>query len=351
MTGFNGVTFVLILSVCILLAKGAASSSTAIEQYLNTLNSSSTSRDALVRSTESMLSTILDKVHASSNGAHKLHLYVLGDSVTRMMVSNWMLRWAGQPAKDSLQSKSAAEIKNLCNNRGDAEDRSLPPCVFETEKMKASFSWFQWFSVPHPLPKGVRHFQAVDSCYFRDSLQDCLTKTYEGSTAHDVTLIRMGLEYILYATEAFVPHSCDGHSSSCYLPQWETEIRSHAANFIRTTRDVFKGTVVYLLLSPFGKTVGCQAPLSEVDKLIPKVNEILRSIYVEENVLFIDPYDMSVPFVNTHVPHKMDTNYHILEPSWFGFFDCAHYAEPLTSLVLNRFLNTIIRQLPSEHLF
>lgn len=346
---FNCATFVVILAVCIL-AKGAASNSTAVEEYLKKLNSSSPSGVALVRSTESMLSTILDKVHASSNGAHKLRLYVLGDSVTRMMVSNWMLRWAGQPAKDSLQAKSAEEIKNLCNNRAEG-DRNVPPCVFETERMKASFAWFQWFSVPHPLPKGVQHFQAVDSCFSQHSLLDCLAKTYEGSTPHDVTLIRMGLEYVLYATEAFVPHSCDGHSSSCYLPQWETEIRTHAANFIRTTRDVFKGTIVYLLLSPFGKTVGCRAPLSEVDRLIPKVNEILRSIYMEENVLFIDPYEMSVPFVNMHVPHGRDTNFNILESSWYGYFDCAHYAEPLTSLVLNRFLSTVIRQLPSEHLF
>lgn len=348
MTGCNGATFVLILSLCLLAHAVAGGSSE--EEYLKRLNSSSPSGIALVRSTESMLSTILDKVYVSSNGSHKLRLYVLGDSVTRMMVSNWMLRWAGQHATNSLQSKSATEIKNLCNKRAAFEDRSLPPCMFETEKMKASFSWVQWFSVPNPLPKGVEHFQAVDSCFDQHSLLDCLTKTYEESTAHDLTLIRMGLEYILYASEAFAPHSCDGHSPSCYLPQWETEIRAHAADFVRTVRDVFKGTVVFLLISPFGRTRGCHAPLSEVDKLIPKVNEVLRSIYIEEDVLFIDPYEMCVPFVNTHVQHRIGTHFNILESSWYGYFDCAHYAEPLTSLVLNRFLSTVIRQLPSEHL-
>lgn len=351
MTSLKCALLLFILSFVVANAVTYVNGSTALTEYMKGLKSSSPSGIALVRSTESMLSTILDRVHARSNGSHKLHLYVLGDSVTRMMVSNWMLRWAGQSSKDSLQSKSAAEIKSLCQNRDEVGDRVLPPCTFETEKMKASFSWVQWFSVPHPLPKGVRHFQAIDTCSGRNSLEDCLRTTYEGSTEHDVALIRMGLEYGLYASEAFSRHSCDGHSSSCYLPQWETEIRTHAANFIRTTRDIFPGTAVFLLLSPFGQTAACHAPLSEVDKFIPKINEILRSIYIEENVLFIDPYEMALPFVHTAVPHPIGTNFFILEDTWNGYFDCAHYAEPLTSLVLNRFLNTVIRQLPSEHLF
>eukprot|EP01033_Poteriospumella_lacustris_P006358 gene6358-4567_t len=326
-----------------------------LQQYFASLNSTSPSGVSLIRSTQSLLAMVLHQVQERSNGSHKLHLYVLGDSVTRMLVSNWMLKWGGPASKDSLQTKSAAEIKDLCNNRGSTEAayRSDAPCLFETEKLKSTFSWVQWFSFPHPLPSSVHHFQAIDSCYGKASLEDCLQRTFNGSTSDDVAVIRIGLEYLFYSFEGLAAHACEGAdpSSSCHLPQWQDEVKKHAAHFIRTAKAVFPGTVVYLLLTPFGKNAACYGSYVEIGPRILELNDILRTIFIEENALFIDPYALHEPFINTAIRKKIATNFGVLDPNWFGYFDCAHFAEPMTTLMLNRLLTTVIRQLPSEDLF
>jgi len=203
--------------------------------------------------------------------------------------------------------------------------------------------WLQWFSIPSPVGHVKSHDQAQDGCFGTTNFEACLKKYFNAlgnPTENDVLLIRGGLEYLIYSTDFVKQYNVDK------LPSWKNQILEHLPNFISELKKQFKGTIVWLLLTPFGSLNEiCAPPLRDAGELIPEANQVIESILRKENITFIDPTIYSILYTNKKITKPFSTIWKPFNYERIGYYDCVHPAEPFTSLTLHQFLKILFKKL------
>ena len=189
--------------------------------------------------------------------------FFLGDSVARDLLVALQRAVAPRDSSGSpllaLTSHEGAKLD--CQKLG-LGFRGLP-CAFELSgggRARASFSWLQWWALERhihavgSIANPAKVWQEEDLCCHlvgtRATMSDCVTGFVGDASPRDVLVLRVGLNYLLFAdvlagaAGAATPPLAEGTAT----PAWEAALAHDLRTFLPTLR--FPGIVVFLLLGP-----------------------------------------------------------------------------------------------------
>ena len=302
--------------------------------------------DQIIKANSNRLQELLGK-----NNGDKIRITVLGDSVTRMLLSTWIRQYGFKSGVQSGQSYNRDSVKYHCQGR-------QQKCEFDSDFITGTFFWLNWLQSPQPIPVlggAPRGVQAEDYCTRFQSIHSCFGSIFTSNTP-DLVLVRGGLQYLLYngihgksmCEEISQFNSSFSFESGCNLP-YEDLIATHLPLIISTLKELFRGKIIWLLLQPLSVSpTACYDPIRSIGAYIFSVNAIMEPILSAANISVIDPYSRSATFnsldANQGHGFQNNENWVPFQREFIGYYDCLHYADPMTTLILDSVLKIALNE-------